>query len=515
MRAALYCRISKSDLESENESIQNQKALLTSFIKAQGWQCVKVYTDENYSGSDRSRPGFCRLLADAEQGRFDVVLCKTQSRFTRDMEIFEKYVHGCFPLWGVRFIAVVDHVDTSVPANKKARQISGLVNEWYLEDLSENIRAVLDHKRKNGEYIASFALYGYRKCKEDKHKLAVDEQAAPVVSLIFSLYAGGYGMEKIARLLNRAGVHNPTAYRQSGQLYGTPYEKQTGLWSRATIARILKNEMYIGTMVQKRRQKVSYKYQQSVALPESQWIKVAHTHAAIVDPALFQQVQQQLAEHPKSGGGGRMYPLSGKVRCAECGAAMEKYAYEKNGVRYTYLRCPKGSIRHNSLCCNQRSIRADRVEQEVLKKVRQHLIVMLEEPCLSLLTRALSPKLEEKEVKKQLSHYRRLGEKFALAGENLYMDKAAGLIDENQFPALAARLRAEREHAQAEVQRLEAQLLRLKQEDVKRYVHRQLEQLLKSRTLSRELVLALIDHVEITRIHEEVWEREIHVYWRF
>lgn len=127
-----------------------------------GYHVYKVYTDEDYSGIDRARPGFNAMLNDARQGKFEVILAKTQSRFTRDMELVERYLHGLFPEWGVRFIAVLDHVDTCDPAGKKARQINGLINEWYLEDLSGNVRAVLDHKRHSGCYIASFALYGYR-----------------------------------------------------------------------------------------------------------------------------------------------------------------------------------------------------------------------------------------------------------------------------------------------------------------------------------------------------------------
>lgn len=132
------------------ESIRNQRALLLAWAAEHGYRIYRVYADEDYSGIDRARPGFNAMLADARAGKFEVILAKTQSRFTRDMELVEKYLHGLFPEWGVRFIAVLDHVDTCDPAGKKARQINGLINEWYLEDLSGNVRAVLDHKRRSG-----------------------------------------------------------------------------------------------------------------------------------------------------------------------------------------------------------------------------------------------------------------------------------------------------------------------------------------------------------------------------
>ena len=165
MRAAIYCRLSKEDEHKtgESESIQNQKSMLIEYAVQKGFDIYQIYSDEDYSGIDRDRPAFNAMLEAARQHKFDVVLAKTQSRFTRDMELVEKYLHGKFVEWGIRFIAVVDHVDTDDRANKKSRQINGLVNEWYLEDLSNNVRSVLDHKRREGQYIASFALYGYRK----------------------------------------------------------------------------------------------------------------------------------------------------------------------------------------------------------------------------------------------------------------------------------------------------------------------------------------------------------------
>ena len=189
--AAIYCRLSKEDEEKsfdESESIRNQRELLLRWAAEHGYRIWRVYSDEDYSGADRTRPGFNAMLSDAQQGCFEVILAKTQSRFTRDMELVEKYLHGLFPEWGVRFIAVLDHVDTQDPAGKKARQINGLINEWYLEDLSGNVRAVLDHKRRSGCYIASFALYGYQKDPQDHNRLVIDPEAAAVVRRIFALY---------------------------------------------------------------------------------------------------------------------------------------------------------------------------------------------------------------------------------------------------------------------------------------------------------------------------------------
>ena len=221
MKAAIYCRLSKEDedLEKENrgkesESIQNQKSMLIDYALEKGYEIYHIYSDEDYSGIDRNRPDFNRMIEAASQKKFDIILAKTQSRFTRDMELVEKYLHGKFIEWGIRFIAVVDHVDTADEYNKKSRQINGLVNEWYLEDLSNNVRSVLTHKRREGKYIGTFALYGYKKDPKDKNHLIIDSEAAEIVKYIFALYLAGNGASRIARLLNEENISSPTRYKR-------------------------------------------------------------------------------------------------------------------------------------------------------------------------------------------------------------------------------------------------------------------------------------------------------------
>ena len=172
MKAAIYCRLSKEDEDKigESESIQNQKSMLLQYALENGFDIYQIYSDEDYSGIDRNRPAFNAMIEAASEHKFDVVLAKTQSRFTRDMELVEKYLHGKFMEWGIRFIAVVDHVDTNDTANKKSRQINGLINEWYLEDLSTNVRSVLDHKRKEGLFIGSFCTVWILQRPECKRK---------------------------------------------------------------------------------------------------------------------------------------------------------------------------------------------------------------------------------------------------------------------------------------------------------------------------------------------------------
>ena len=156
--ADIYIRLSDQDRNKKNEndeseSIQNQRKMLVDYCKKKKWQINGIYCDEDYSGADRSRPAWNRVLKDCEEHKCTIVLCKTQSRFSRDMEMVEKYIHGKFLEWGVRFVSVVDNADTDVNGNKLSRLLNGLIDEMYLDGLSNNVKATLSIKRKNGETV--------------------------------------------------------------------------------------------------------------------------------------------------------------------------------------------------------------------------------------------------------------------------------------------------------------------------------------------------------------------------
>ena len=296
MKVAIYCRLSREDDDKlhendESESIQNQKSMLINYAIENDLDIYNIYCDEDYSGIDSQRPEFNRLLEDAKQHKFDIVLCKTQSRFTRDMEIVEKYLHNKFIEWNIRFVSLVDHVDTLDKGNKKSRQINGLVNEWYLEDLSENIRKTFDSKRQQGLHIGSFVCYGYMRDEHNKNKIVIDKEAAEVVKLIFNLYEQGNGVTKIAESLNEQGILTPTKYKMSKGLNFKNQGKNIEYWTESTITKILKNEIYIGNMVQGYNKKISYKSKKRVTQPKSKRIIVPNTHEPIIKKEKFYKVQ--------------------------------------------------------------------------------------------------------------------------------------------------------------------------------------------------------------------------------
>lgn len=521
MRAAIYCRLSKEDEHKtgESESIQNQKSMLVEYAVQNGFDIYQIYSDEDYSGIDRERPAFNAMLEAARQRKFDVVLAKTQSRFTRDMELVEKYLHGKFAEWGIRFIAVVDHVDTDDRANKKSRQINGLVNEWYLEDLSNNVRSVLDHKRREGQYIASFALYGYRKDPEARGRLVIDPEAAAVVARIFQMARSGLGTHKIAQILNSEGVPSPTAYKQQ---HGVPYKAamqagQPSLWGPATVCQMLRNRTYRGDLVQGRHKKVSYKSRRTVWVPRSQWIVVPHTHEAIVDGETFEAVQQMLQSRARSGSCGKVHPLARLVVCGCCGAVMEQTGsgVRADGTRRRYLRC-RTHQRSPERCANQCCTSLDGLQELVLERIRAYAArwfdprqVELPETDTPARRRVQAMQEERRRLQTDVERRRR-------AMQELYLDKSAGVIDAGTFAQMNAAFLQEARQAESRIARLEEELGRQQVRTDDRAAQReQAAQLAKVPCLTRELAVLLVHRVVVGPRDKQTSQQTVTIEWNF
>ena len=515
VRCAIYVRLSKEDGDRhgrESESIQNQKDLLIRYAADRGWEVVGIYCDEDYSGADRQRPDFNRMLQAAQDGEFQILLCKSQSRFTRDMELVEKYLHGLFPLWGVRFLAVADNADTQVKGNKKARQINGLVNEWYLEDLSENVRMVLDGKRRQGKYIGGAPLYGYRKDPADKNRLLVDGEAAGVVRDIFRWSLAGAGKQEIARRLNAQGVPGPARYkRERGWGPAGPAARPGGERSKTAVWRILRNEMYTGVMVQGRRRKVSYKSKAVVDVPQGQWFRVEGTHQAIVSWEVFQAVQQGLTLRSRSSGRGKAHRLSGLVKCLDCGSTMGRTEKRRrDGPGLPYLRC-QGYAAEGSGRCTRHSIRLDRLLELVSQRVRAYV----QEHC-PLEVLELSPPRDSRTetLEREQRALTAQWEKRRQALRELYLDKTSGAISAEQFAALNREFLAEQD-------RLERRLEGLRGELEQESAHGQLpwreraRALLRLEEVPRELMALLIEKIEIGEKDPETGGQEVRIRWRF
>ena len=454
------------------------------------------------------------MIEAAKEKKFQIILCKSQSRFTRDMELVEKYIHGMFPIWGIRFIAVADNADTEVKGNKKARQINGLVNEWYLEDLSENIRMVFDMKRQQGQYIGGFPVYGYQKDPRDKNHLIVEPEAAGVVRQIFQWALEGHGKQSIAFMLNSRGIVNPTRYKvERGWSCNHPIKNDYGLWNKTTIWRILHNEMYTGVMVQGRTKKVSYKSKTLITMPREQWFRVEGTHEAIIDSETFQTVQKLMALRSREDGTGMLHPLAGLVKCMDCGSTMSKTTNCQRGrPRVSYLRCKLYADSGREKLCTRHSIRLDQLIELVSERIRHYV-----QSCYKLKELELPPppdtrrdalEQEQKSLTTQL-------ERRSQALKNLYLDRVSGILSEGQFVELNQDFLAEKSRLERRLAQIDIELGERAEPVEQAALMERARELLKLETIPRELVVALIEKIEIGEKDRETGKQEIRITWKF
>lgn len=514
---AIYCRLSEEDRNKQSKtddsgSIQNQKSMLLQYALEQGWELYNIYSDDDYTGADRRRPEFNRLLQDAKQRKFDIILCKTQSRFTRELELVEKYIHGLFPIWGIRFISIVDNADSANKGNKKSRQINGLVNEWYLEDMSENIRSVLVNRRKNGFHIGAFALYGYKKDPEQKGHLIIDEEAAAVVREVFTLFSKGYGKTAIARMLNDRGIPNPTEYKRlHGLRYKQPKTKNSTLWKYAAISDMLTNEIYIGNMVQGKYGSVSYKTKQNRPRPKSEWYIVEGTHEPIIDRALWNSVQTLIAQRTKPFASGTVGLFAGKARCAHCGYIMR--STKSRGKHY--LQCPSRHVSKDA--CTGSFISVDKLERLVKGELNRLSAQYLDEDELERnLEFCENLQDQKKRIISDITVYQKKAAEYAKGIRELYMDKVKGVISENDYAAMSKDFTEERGRLERVIADGQKQLAEIEKKIAVGDNHREsIEQYTSLEHLTREMVETLIDDIFVGRRIAGTRDVPVEIHWSF
>lgn len=518
MKVAIYCRLSEEDRNKQNKtddsnSIKNQKAMLIQYAVSQDWEVYDIYSDDDYAGADRNRPQFKRLLADAEARKFDIILCKTQSRFTRELELVEKYIHGLFPIWGVRFVSIVDNADTANKGNKKSRQINGLVNEWYLEDMSDNIRSVLTNRRENGFHIGAFAPYGYKKDPNIKGHLIIDKEAAEVVREIFSLFAEGYGKSTIARILNDREIPNPTGYkRQQGLRYDNPQKNATTLWKYPAIAHILINEVYIGNLIQGRYGSISYKTKECKPRPKNQWIRVEHTHEPIIDPELWERVQNKIQNRAKPfTDTGMVHPFSGKVVCMYCGYSVR--AHRAHG--HHYLQCNTRQISKEA--CLGAFMPAAELEMIVLgelKKINKHLLDQAQLEREIEFTSGINDKKER--ILQDQTVYEHKIEELSLALKQLYLDKLKGMISVKDYVEMAESFQKEKARFEGLIKSCHEKIndLNARIEIGDNRIER-IAPYVELKELSRTISEIMISHIEIGRRNKETGCVPVSIFWNF
>lgn len=462
-RAALYIRLSKEDGDkAESYSVTSQREILKEYLKLHpDIEPYDFYIDDGWSGTSFDRPGFARMLSDINSGAVNCVIVKDLSRFGRNYTDAGNYIDNIFVRLRVRFIALNNGVDTFSGNMNAATQcisvgVTNVINESLAATTSVNVRGTLNVNRRQGKFIGSFPTYGYLKDPNDHHKLIVDEDAAPIVRLIYEKFIGGRSIIGIAKDLNDSKIPNPSAYkRQKGMNCRHTSVGGSVLWPESTVRRILRNEMYIGNMVQGKNTTMSYKIKQCRAIPKSEWITVENTHEAIIDKDDFYKAQALFNRHIRTAPQKREADLfSGFVRCADCSHAMEKKRNVFSYGTYEYYRC----VTHRKMsesACKSHSIRIDRLENAVLVTLQKLIetAVCMDEVLSGINTdeRRVSEKARVEKALKKLEDER---ERYMRMLLELYPDWKNGVITREEYFRLKASLNEKAAACDSEITRL-------------------------------------------------------------
>lgn len=340
-RIAMYIRLSKEDDAAmpESNSITMQRALLKKYAADHFTDYVLLeFCDDGYTGINLNRPGMQAMLEEARQGRIDCVMVKDLSRFARDYIELGAYLEQIFPFLGIRFISVNDRYDSKDYPGSVADidvNFKNLLFDLYSKDLSQKLRSSLSVRKEKGEYISANSPFGYEKDPKDRHALLIEEDEAEVVRRIFALTLEGSTTSQIAKLFNDTGIKTPIEFKiAKGKTSRTP-KGERFLWSASTVSQILKNEVYIGNIVQKkyRRTEVGGKNHLN---PRADWIVTCDHHEPIVEKEIFYEIQKRWSTK-KVPSAGLAHPLTGKLICGCCRRSL---CYRRNSLN-PYFWCQR------------------------------------------------------------------------------------------------------------------------------------------------------------------------------
>ena len=522
-KAAFYIRLSLEDVEvdkssqnmrtfnkTESESVSSQRLMLNDFaIEQKDIEIIDEYVDDGYSGTTFDRPSIKRLIDDIRVKKIDCVIVKDLSRFGRNYIEVGNYLEVLFPLLDVRFIALIDHIDSYLDPNSINNisvPIKNIMNENYCRDLSLKVRSAYEARKRRGLFVGSYAPYGYKKDQSDKNKLIIDDEAACVIRRVFSDYANGIALTKIAKNLNNEGILSPSLYKQRNGVdkYVKQYGNKSG-WNDKTLKRYLKDPIYIGTLVQKKRESISYKVKKFRPGEEDRQIRVENAVEPIIDKELFDKVQSLLQRDTKLEiGKEEISLLAGFMKCGTCRHGMSKKKNRSWSGKYflnyyictTYKNCgPK--------VCSSHNIRVDYVEECVFEFIKSCINVALNfDNMVKYVNQLKSEKIDTKNYEKILKTKENNRQNKALFIDGLYPDYRAGVITFEEYSKYKTQAQEELAQIEKEIESLKTQIEEIKQGTCEEYEF--IKHFLKYQNidkLTRQMVVDLIDNIWVYDNH--------------
>ena len=494
---ALYIRLSKEDEnEGPSQSVTNQKSLLNEFVQQHRLSVYDTYIDDGWSGTSFDRPDFQRMIEDIEAKKVNMVITKDLSRLGRDYIMTGHYMERYFPEKRVRYISLLDGIDTGVESTANdITPFRAIMNDMYAKDISKKIKSVKRDKQRKGQFIGGKPVYGYKMHPTEKNKIVIDEEVAPVVRRIFAMALDGMSCRKIAATLNEEGVPSPATYCGWNMGRKGPY---AGLWSSERISDMLKNETYLGNMVQGRMVKISYKSDKCLRQEPEKWVVVENTHEPLIDKESFRKIRMLVNSRKFTRSRTYDFLLKGLIFCHECGYPLAVINRPRASgedrlffVCRTYQRFTKAGI------CSCHSMKEQLATEVVLAKVREVCEAYLDPQKLQSVAADAVEKVRKAENHE--AEIQTIQSKIGSLTANLdkmYMDRLSGLLAETDFDRIYQRVKMERSSLEEKLK----DLISKKESPVttEDRARELVKRFLDTAYTSRELLVSLIERVELT-----------------
>ena len=469
-KTALYCRLSQDDgLEGDSNSIQNQKNILQKFAEDHHFPNLCFYVDDGFSGGNFQRPAFQQMISDMENGEIGIIVTKDLSRLGRNQLHTGLYIEERFPMFGVRYIAINDNVDTDSSESNDLMPFKNLFNEWFIRDTSRKIRAVLKAKAERGERPGTRAPYGYIKDPETK-KLAVDDEAAAIVRRIFAMCASGNGPSQIARILKKEQVLTPTmyAYTRYGMNHTCLDTAHPYNWSDSAIANLLENEIYLGNTVNMKYSTKSYKDKRRVEHSREECLVFKDTHPVLITQEVWDIVQRVRKNRRRPTKMEEQNKYSGLVFCADCGSNMVLHRARTMSASYNHFTCR--TYKKDGESCTGHYIRECVLDEVVLEDLRRVTAMARERPeeFAAYIGSKQSAEIQReiRRQEKELAAMRKRKAELDAIFKKLYEDSVLSRITTEQFQMLSSSYTEEQNQIAAGIPQKEADIIQRLRETV-------------------------------------------------
>ena len=516
-KVGIYLRLSREDERlGESSSISNQRDLLLNYIRDNNLLFISEYVDDGVSGTTFDRAGFNQMIKDCEDKKINMIITKDTSRLGRDHIEFGYYVERYFPEHNIRYVAVNDGIDTA--SNNSANDMlvfKSAFNDMYVKDISNKLRSSLYTKKRNGQFVGAYAPYGYIKDPNDKHKLIIDEESANIVKRIFNMFASGKSLNIICDTLTNEKV--PTPSMQKNMNLGHT-NLHYGVWSTRTVDDILKNECYIGNLVQCKQKKINYKSKKRIRNKKNDYIIATNAIPPIITKETFNLVQEMFKSNKYRGTGDGITSkllLRGLIYCRECGHTIGFKVQKQNTKKYgevtrVYGNCNYWAKRRKLNVCTPHTIKYSILEEIVLSNLTQICKTYLNEQELSTYIKNNKQKTSDKE--KYKNEIIKLNQNINQINKKIdacYNDRLEGNITLDMYKRTYNNLILELEKLESSKEKLEELLKNKPTNDNDKIYDAIIKDFISMKNPTRSIIASLIDKIEIDE------NKCVNIYYKF